>query len=36
MGGKMESNKEKYLSLDKDINRGFRELHVWREAFEYN
>ena len=28
----MESDKEKYLSLNKYINRGFRELQVWREA----
>lgn len=28
----MEINKEKYLGLNKNINRGFRELRVWREA----
>ncbi len=28
----MEPDKGKSLKLNKNINRGFRELHVWREA----
>lgn len=30
----MEASKEKYLTIHKNINRGYRSLIVWKEAIE--